>query len=148
MSITSITKELNISRQSYYTNLLTIENLNEEITYLYLKHLKARYGHIIKLTSPKEYLISLVKAIIHSYESKKVYERIKINNPPALKTNIKNYWNIIVYNSFKIFNIEKFAQNDLLNEQNSSFFDITLTFLELNLLHNSKETINFLNHLK
>lgn len=101
---------------------------------------------MIKFTSANDFIISIAETIVLSFESKK--DRIKIEKIPSLKTNLKNYWSLIVNNFFKVFFIERFSTSDLTRETATPFLDMTFSFLELSLLHGSKEMKNFLNSLK
>ncbi len=101
---------------------------------------------MIKLTSANDFIISIAETIILSFESKK--DRIKIEKIQSLKTNLKNYWSLIVNTFFKVFFIERFSKSDLTSDTKTPFLDMAFSFLELSLLHGSKEMKNFLNSLK
>lgn len=101
---------------------------------------------MIKLTSANDFIISIAETIILSFESKK--DRIKIEKIQSLKTNLKKYWSLIVNTFFKVFFIERFSMSDLKSDTKTPFLDMAFSFLELSLLHGSKEMKNFLNSLK
>lgn len=101
---------------------------------------------MIKLTSANDFIISIAETIILSFESKK--DRIEIEKIQSLKTNLKNYWSLIVNTFFKVFFIERFSKSDLTSDTKKPFLDMAFSFLELSLLHGPKEMKNFLNSLK